>query len=75
MKYCFYRTCEIKQLLEQTRIGIIFMVLGAVMLVIPLIISITESSIRIFVPMIGLLLLLFGFPIILSNKKNKNLET
>jgi hypothetical protein len=51
------------------------MVLGAVMLVIPLIISITESSIRIFVPMIGLLLLLFGFPIILSNKKNKNIET
>ena len=51
------------------------MVLGAVMLVIPLIISITESSIRIFVPMIGLILLLFGFPIILSNKKNKNIET
>ena len=61
--------------LEQTRIGIIFMVLGAFMLVIPLIISITESSIRIFVPMIGLLLLLFGFPIILSSKKNKNIET
>jgi hypothetical protein len=50
------------------------MVLGAVMLVIPLIITITENSIRIFVPMIGLLLLLFGFPIILR-KKNKNIET
>jgi hypothetical protein len=61
--------------LKQTRIGIIFMVLGAVMLVIPLIITITESSIRIFVPMIGLLLLLFGFPIILSRKKNNNIET
>ena len=45
------------------------------MLAIPLIINITENSIRIFVPMIGLLLLLFGFPIILSNKKNKNIET
>jgi 4-hydroxybenzoate polyprenyltransferase len=60
---------------KQTRIGIIFTVLGAVMLVIPLIITITENSIRIFVPMIGLLLLLFGFPIILSSKKNKNIET
>ena len=60
--------------MKQTRIGIIFMVLGAVMLVIPLIITITENSIRIFVPMIGLLLLLFGFPIILSSKKNKNRE-
>ena len=61
--------------MKQTRIGIIFMVLGAVMLVIPLIITITESFIRIFVPMIGLLLLLFGFPIILSSKKGKNIET
>ena len=61
--------------MKQTRIGIIFMVLGAVMLVIPLIIAITENSIRIFVPMIGLLLLLFGFPIILSSKKDKNIET
>ena len=60
--------------MEQTRIGIIFMVLGAVMLVIPLIITITENSIRIFVPMISLLLLLFGFPIIVSSKKNKNIE-
>jgi hypothetical protein len=60
---------------KQTRIGIILMVLGAVILVIPLIINITENSIRIFVPMIGLLLLLFGFPIILSSKKNKNIET
>jgi len=60
---------------KQTRIGIIFMVLGAVILVIPLIITITENSIRIYVPMIGLLLLLFGFPIILSSKKNKNIET
>ncbi|HEX2409230.1 MAG TPA: hypothetical protein VHJ38_18675 [Nitrososphaeraceae archaeon] len=60
--------------MKQTRIGIIFMVLGAVMLVIPLIITITESSIRIFVPMIGLLLLLFGFPIMLNGKKGKNIE-
>ena len=51
------------------------MVLGAVMLVIPLIIAITENFIRIFVPMIGLLLLLLGVPIILSSKKNKNIET
>jgi hypothetical protein len=51
------------------------MVLGALMLVVPLIVTITESSIRIFVPMIGLLLLLFGFPIILGSKKDKNLET
>ncbi len=42
------------------------MVVGALMLVGPLI-SITDSLIRIFVPMIGLLLLLFGFPIILSS--------
>jgi hypothetical protein len=61
--------------LEQTRIGIIFMVLGAVMLVIPLIITTTESSIQIFVLIIGLLLLLFGFPIILNSKKDKNIET
>ena len=51
------------------------MVLGAVILVIPLIITITENSIRIFVPMIGLLLLLLGFPILLSSKKDKNIET
>ena len=51
------------------------MVLGVLMLIIPLIITITESSIRIFVPMTGLLLLLFGFPIILSRKKDKNIET
>jgi len=50
------------------------MVLGVVMLVIPLIIAITDSYIRIFVPMIGLILLLFGFPIILSSKKNKKIE-
>jgi hypothetical protein len=51
------------------------MVLGAVMLVIPLIITTTESSIQIFVLIIGLLLLLFGFPIILNSKKDKNIET
>jgi hypothetical protein len=51
------------------------MVLGAIMLVVPLMITITESSIRMFVPMIGLLLLLFGFLIILSSKKDKNIET
>jgi hypothetical protein len=50
------------------------MILGSVILTIPLFITITESSIRIFVPMIGLLLLLFGFPIILSSKKGKNIE-
>lgn len=48
---------------------------GALLLVVPSLLSITESSIRIFVPMIGLLLLLFGFPIILSSNKNKNIET
>jgi len=51
------------------------MILGAIMLVVPLMITITESSIRMFVPMIGLLLLLFGFPIILSSKKDKKIET
>ena len=61
--------------MEQTRIGVIFMVLGTLMLVVPLIVTITESSIRIFFPMIGLLLLLFGFPIILGSKKDKNMET
>jgi hypothetical protein len=48
---------------------------GAIMLVVPLIITITESSIRLFVPMISLLLLLFGFPILLSSKKDKSMET
>ena len=61
--------------MEQTRIGVIFMVLGVLMLVVPLILNITESSIRMFVPMVGLLLLLFGFPIILGSKKDKNTET
>jgi hypothetical protein len=51
------------------------MVLGGLMLIVPLMIIITESSIRMFVPMVGLLLLLFGFPIILSRKKDKNTET
>jgi hypothetical protein len=51
------------------------MVLGSLMLIVPLIVTINESSIRIFVPMVGLLLLLFGFPIILGSKKDKNLET
>ena len=60
--------------MKQARIGIIFMVLGAFLLVIPLILTITENSIRIFVPMIGLLLLLFGFPILLSSKKDKSIE-
>ena len=64
-----------KQLLEQTSIGVIFMVLGVLMLVVPLILNITESSIRMFVPMVGLLLLIFGFPIILGSKKDKNTET
>lgn len=61
--------------MEQTRIGVIFMVLGVLMLVIPLILNITESSIRMFVPIVGLLLLLFGFPLILGSKKDKNTET
>jgi hypothetical protein len=60
---------------EQTRIGVIFMILGVIMLVVPLMITITDSYIRMFVPMIGLLLLLFGFPIILGSKKDKNIET
>ena len=51
------------------------MVLGVLMLIVPLILNITESSIRMFVPMVGLLLLLFGFPIILGSKKDKNTET
>jgi hypothetical protein len=51
------------------------MVLGAFLLVIPLILTITENSIRIFVPMIGLLFLLFGFPILLGSKKDKSIET
>jgi hypothetical protein len=51
------------------------MVLGALILVVPLIIPITESSLRMFIPMVGLLLLLFGFPIILSSMKDKNIET
>jgi hypothetical protein len=51
------------------------MVLGVLMLVIPLILNITESSIRMFVPIVGLLLLLFGFPLILGSKKDKNTET
>ncbi|HYJ01873.1 MAG TPA: hypothetical protein VEW92_06640 [Nitrososphaeraceae archaeon] len=61
--------------MEQRRIGIIFMVLGALILVVPLMITITESSLRMFIPMVGLLLLLFGFPIILSSMKDKNIET
>ena len=51
------------------------MVLGALILLVPLMITITESSLRMFVPMVGLLLLLFGFPIILSSMKDKNIET
>ncbi len=51
------------------------MVLGALMLIVPLMITITESSIRMLIPIVGLLLLLFGFPIILSGKKDKNIET
>jgi hypothetical protein len=51
------------------------MILGVIMLVVPLMITITDSYIRMFVPMIGLLLLLFGFPIILGSKKDKNIET
>jgi hypothetical protein len=42
---------------------------------ITLIIPITENSLRIFGPIIGLLFLLSGFPIILSSKKIKNIET
>ncbi|HEX6672977.1 MAG TPA: hypothetical protein VF084_12145 [Nitrososphaeraceae archaeon] len=61
--------------MKQTRIGIIFMVLGALILVVPLMVTITESSLRMFIPMVGLLLLLFGFPIILSSMKDKNIET
>ena len=45
------------------------MVLGALMLIVPLMITITENCIRMFVPMVGLILLLFGFPMILSSRK------
>ena len=61
--------------MEQTRTGIILMVLGVLILVVPLMITITDSSLRMFIPMVGLLLLLFGFPIILSSMKDKNIET
>ena len=53
MKILFLYKDEIKQLLEQIRIGVIFMVLGVLMLVVPLIVNITENSIRMFVPMVG----------------------
>jgi len=39
------------------------------------VITITKSSIHMFVPMIGLLFLLFGFPIILHNEEDKKLKT
>ena len=51
------------------------MVLGALILVVPLMVTIIESSLRMFIPMVGLLLLLFGFSIILSSMKDKNIET
>jgi hypothetical protein len=70
MKIQFLYMDEIKQLLGQTRIGVIFMVLGGLMLIVPLMITITENFIRMFIPMVGLLFLLFGFPIILSSKKD-----
>jgi hypothetical protein len=70
MKIQFLYMDEIKQLLGQTRIGVIFMVLGGLMLIVPLMINITENFIRMFIPMVGLLFLLFGFPIILSSKKD-----
>jgi len=46
------------------------MVLGALMLLIPFTRIITLSSIQIFVLIIGLLLLLFGFPILLNSNKD-----
>ena len=70
MKIQFLYMDEIKQLLGQTRIGVIFMVLGGLMLIVPLMITITENFFRMFIPMVGLLFLLFGFPIILSSKKD-----
>ena len=48
------------------------MILGAILLIVPLIVTISENFIRIFVPMIGMILLLFGFPIIINNRKSKD---
>jgi len=59
------------------------MLLGISMMVISFIIiplekldkTIPETSVQIFVPMLGFLLLLLSFPVILQRKKWKNLKT
>lgn len=59
------------------------MVLGIFMMVIPFIVipadkpdkTIIETTIQSVVPIIGLLFLLFSFPIILRSKKDRNLKT
>jgi hypothetical protein len=59
------------------------MVLGIIMMVIPFIVipaekldkTIIEITIQIVFPIIGLLFLLFSFPIILHSKKDRNLKT
>ena len=67
--------------IKQTGIGLIGMVLGIIMSVVPFIVipfnaynTISEILIHIFVPMIGLLFFIFSLPIIARSKK-KNLKT
>gem|GEM_PF-1451945 len=69
--------------MNQTGIGLFFMVLGIIMILVPLIVfplgklgnTITETFIQIFVPMIGVFLFIFSLPILLRSKKGKNLKT
>jgi hypothetical protein len=86
MKILFLYNNEIKTLLDtfkQTGIGLIVMMLGIIMMVIPFIViraekpdkTIIEITIQIVLPIIGLLFLLFSFPIILRSKKDRNLKT
>jgi hypothetical protein len=59
------------------------MVLGIIMMVVPLIViplgklgnTITETSIQIFVPVIGVFLFIFSLPILFRAKKGRNLKT
>ena len=59
------------------------MVLGIVMIVIPFIVipveklgkTITDTTIQIFVSIIGLLLVILSLPIIVRSKRSKNLKT
>lgn len=67
---------------KQTGIGLSFMMLGIIMMIVPLIVlplgklgnTITESSIQIFVPVIGVFFFIVSLPIILHSKKGKNLK-